>query len=68
MDVFDGRMDAFDGKMDHLEKDITTIKQDIGLMKNAIVDLAENERHLRNLVRHLQREGIKITEAEVFAA
>lgn len=71
----DERMDVFDGRMDTLEKDVSGIKvdiremkQDIGLMKNAIVDLAEGEHHLRNLIRYLQREGIKITEAEVFAA
>ena len=71
---FTKRQDGLDKRLGGVEKHLEiigdrlqSVESDVEKIKHAVVDLLGTERYVRNLVKELKAQGIKLDEKKVFA-
>jgi hypothetical protein len=62
------RIDCVESRLDRVEEKVDAVASDLAKVKLAVVDLFATEKHMRNLVRELQGQGIALDEQKIFAA
>ncbi len=60
-------IDHFNKSQSEQNQQLGAIAEDVAKIKLAVIDLLATDRHLHNLVAALQRQGIKLSETEVFS-
>lgn len=60
-------LDNIDERLDKMEEQLETIAGDIAKIKLVALNVLANERFIRNLVRELQNQGIKLNKSKIFA-
>lgn len=67
LDGVEYRLGNVESRLDRLEVNLHSVSEDVATIKIAVLDLANTDRHMHNLVDELHDKGVAVNRKRIFS-